>query len=307
MPSAARLGDLHTCPMVTGVVPHVGGPILPPGAPTVLIGGQPAARVTDPATCAGGPDSIVRGAATVLIAGLPAARILDSSIHGGLISVGFPTVDIGDPAVAFPFAVKGTPAEIAQIQQALAILYSTPSGRQIIANIAASGHTITIQTTSGGSECGADNAGNARTPGTGTNSTVRWNPTQGLPGLPPGDPRSGAVVLGHELAHGMHNAQGTHANGPNDHDPSQAGTSTSQRGEERQTVGSAPPYDASGNPVNDASGNPAGTHVRAPNGSFVPGPDHSRSSPTENSVRDDLGLPRRGTYYGPTWPGGPPW
>jgi uncharacterized Zn-binding protein involved in type VI secretion len=93
---AARVGDMHTCPMVTGVVPHVGGPILPPGAPTVLIGGQPAARATDMATCTGPPDTIAKGSATVLIGGMPAARVGDSTAHGGvIIPPGCPTVLIG--------------------------------------------------------------------------------------------------------------------------------------------------------------------------------------------------------------------
>ena len=297
---------MHVCPLATpGVppIPHVGGPIIPPCAPTVLIGGLPAARVTDPAICVGPPDSISRGAASVLIIGLPAARIGDTSIHGGAITVGFPTVLIGDPSVTFPFSVRGTTAEIAQIQQALAILYATPSGKALIAAMAASGRTITIQITTGGSQCSGG------TPGVKSDSTVSWNPSQGLPGLPPGDPRSGAVVLGHELCHANHNANGTHGNGPSENHPGQTGTS--QRGEERQTVGSAPPYDAAGNPVTDAAGNPAGTHVRQPNGTFVPGPNHSAGppagQPTENSIRNDLGLPQRGTYYPPTWPGGPPW
>ncbi len=98
MPPAARLTDLHTCPMVTpGLppVPHVGGPITGPGAPTVLIGNMPAARVGDMATCVGPPDAIVKGSATVLIAGLPAARMGDSTAHGGTIAVGLPTVMIG--------------------------------------------------------------------------------------------------------------------------------------------------------------------------------------------------------------------
>ncbi len=64
---AARVGDMHTCPMVTGPVPHVGGPILPPGSPTVLIGGLPAARMTSMATCTGPPDTIIMGCMTVLI------------------------------------------------------------------------------------------------------------------------------------------------------------------------------------------------------------------------------------------------
>jgi uncharacterized Zn-binding protein involved in type VI secretion len=85
---------MHTCPMVTGVVPHVGGPILPPGAPTVLIGGMPAARVGDMATCAGGPDTIAMGSMKVMIGGMPAARMGDMTAHGGVITLGYPTVMI---------------------------------------------------------------------------------------------------------------------------------------------------------------------------------------------------------------------
>ncbi len=95
MPSAARLGDLHTCPVSDGPKPHVGGPILPPCCPTVLIGGQPAARVGDMATCAGPPDSIVLGSFTVKIGGQDAARQGDLTAHGGVITMGFPTVQIG--------------------------------------------------------------------------------------------------------------------------------------------------------------------------------------------------------------------
>ena len=86
---------MHVCPMVTGVVPHVGGPILPPGAPLVLIGGLPAARMGDMATCVGPPDTIIIGSPTVLIGGQPAARLGDSCAHGGAIVVGCPTVLIG--------------------------------------------------------------------------------------------------------------------------------------------------------------------------------------------------------------------
>lgn len=95
MPAAARIGDMHTCPMVTGNVPHVGGPILPAGEPTVLIGGNPAARVGDMAVCTGPPDSIVSGSSTVYIGGMPAARMGDSTAHGGVIVLGLPTVIIG--------------------------------------------------------------------------------------------------------------------------------------------------------------------------------------------------------------------
>ena len=94
MPPAARVTDMHTCPMVTGVVPHVGGPILPPGAPTVLIGGLPAARMGDMCTCVGPPDTIVLGSTKVLIKGQPAARMGDMTAHGGVIVLGYPMVNI---------------------------------------------------------------------------------------------------------------------------------------------------------------------------------------------------------------------
>jgi uncharacterized Zn-binding protein involved in type VI secretion len=95
MSLAARITDFHICPMVTGTVPHVGGPILPAGCATVLICGLPAARVGDMATCAGPPDTIVKGSGTVLIGGMAAARIGDSTTHGGTIVAGCPTVIIG--------------------------------------------------------------------------------------------------------------------------------------------------------------------------------------------------------------------
>jgi uncharacterized Zn-binding protein involved in type VI secretion len=95
MSMAARAGDMHICPMVNGVVPHVGGPVLPPGCPTVLIGGMPAARVSDMCICTGPPDIIVMGSTTVLIGGMPAARMGDTTAHGGTIVIGCPTVIIG--------------------------------------------------------------------------------------------------------------------------------------------------------------------------------------------------------------------
>ncbi len=95
MPPASRVGDMHVCPMVTGVVPHVGGPILPPCCPTVLIGFMPAARVGDMCVCVGPPDTIAKGSATVLIGNMMAARIGDMTVHGGNIVMGLPTVMIG--------------------------------------------------------------------------------------------------------------------------------------------------------------------------------------------------------------------
>ena len=95
---AARVGDMHVCPMVTPRVPpipHVGGPVLPPGGITVLIAGMPAARVSDMCVCVGPPDVVALGSFTVLIANLPAARLGDMTAHGGSIVMGAPTVLIG--------------------------------------------------------------------------------------------------------------------------------------------------------------------------------------------------------------------
>ncbi len=100
MPPAARLTDMHVCPMVTGLVPHVGGPIIGPCAPTVLIGALPAARITDMCVCVGPPDVIIAGSKSVIIMGMPAARIGDSTVHGGVIVMGLPTVIIGDASSA---------------------------------------------------------------------------------------------------------------------------------------------------------------------------------------------------------------
>ena len=95
MQPAARVSDMHVCPMFTGPVPHVGGPILPPGAMTVLIGGLPAARVSDMCICVGPPDVITMGSMKVLIGGMPAARMGDLTAHGGMIVLGCFTVFIG--------------------------------------------------------------------------------------------------------------------------------------------------------------------------------------------------------------------
>ena len=98
MPPAARLTDMHECPMEDPSVPpipHVGGPVVGPGEPTVLIEGLPAARIGDELVCVGPPDAVAAGSATVLIGGQPAARMLDNTAHGGVIVVGCPTVLIG--------------------------------------------------------------------------------------------------------------------------------------------------------------------------------------------------------------------
>src|SRR5690349_413813 len=94
----ARVGDMHVCPMVTpGVppIPHVGGPILPPGAVTVLVGGMPAAQLSGMCVCVGPPSMVALGAMTVLVGNMPSARMGDMTAHGGSIVVGMMTVLVG--------------------------------------------------------------------------------------------------------------------------------------------------------------------------------------------------------------------
>ena len=98
MPPGARLTDMHVCPMVTPAlppIPHVGGPVIGPGVPTVMVGKMRAAVVGDACTCVGPPDTIVKGSATVMIGGRPAARVGDTCAHGGTVTLGCPTVMIG--------------------------------------------------------------------------------------------------------------------------------------------------------------------------------------------------------------------
>ena len=95
MGAAARATDMHTCPLVSGTVPHVGGPLLPGGNATVMIGGVPASIVGDSCVCSGPTDSLIVGSSTVMIAGKPAVRMGDSTAHGGVIVAGCPTVIIG--------------------------------------------------------------------------------------------------------------------------------------------------------------------------------------------------------------------
>lgn len=95
---AARVGDMHVCPMVTpGLppIPHVGGPILPPCSVNVLTGKIPQARITDMCVCVGPPDVLVKGSVTVLVNSLMAIRIGDMTVHGGTVVAGMPTVLIG--------------------------------------------------------------------------------------------------------------------------------------------------------------------------------------------------------------------
>lgn len=240
---------MHTCPMVTVLVPHVGGPIIPACCPTVLIGGLPAARVTDMCTCVGPPDVIVQGSATVFIGGLPAARIGDMTAHGGVIVTGLPTVLIGDsggsggggggaqsetgaagggaggapggqpnqvPTTYGSIKLEGTPAERLKMIKALDQIKATTSGAAMLKSIDRSGQQVTIKATTSGNGALPLNRVNAQrkadgTPGSGSGSTVNFNPDRGTigDGSEPWMTRPPAVGLAHELVHADHSAHGT--------------------------------------------------------------------------------------------------
>ena len=112
---AARIGDMHVCPMVTPgtpPIPHVGGPVTGPGVPTVLIGGVPAAVMGDMCVCVGPPDTIVLGSTGVFIGGKPAARMGDQCAHGGKITVGCPTVLIGEAGGGGAGSIAAMPVNV---------------------------------------------------------------------------------------------------------------------------------------------------------------------------------------------------
>ena len=137
---AARVGDMHMCPMITpGVppVPHVGGPLMGPGVPTVLIGGMPAAVMGDMCTCVGPPSTIVLGSTGVFIGGKPAARMGDMTAHGGTITTGFPTVLIGETMAGG--GMKGGPSGGAMSSSASTPEKgASPASQQAVANAMAS-------------------------------------------------------------------------------------------------------------------------------------------------------------------------
>lgn len=100
---AARVTDMHICPMFEGPKPHVGGPILPVSAcSSVIICGMPAATIGTKATCIGPLDTITQGSNTVLIGNKPAARQFDRTAHSGLIVTGCLTVLIGESNASPP-------------------------------------------------------------------------------------------------------------------------------------------------------------------------------------------------------------
>jgi type VI secretion system secreted protein VgrG len=268
-------------------VPHVGGPISV-GLPTVLIGGMPAARLNDMAVCVGPPDMIAMGSPTVQSGNMMNARLSDPTVHGGLISVGFPTVLIGAAASCFPgsvapmpaanmsftmqpdgsavgtfgpgITIRGTPEFVSRTLGDLTALSALRSGRAIIDSINSSGRNVTIVPTGAGNSCGYTNGADRftnpdGTRGAGTDSTVNYNPNREVigDGSERWMHRSPAVGLGHELVHADNAAHGTQPPG------STAGTAN----RELQAMGLPP---------------------------------HGGGTNNENGIRSDLGEPARPRY-----------
>ena len=322
---AARVTDLHVCPMVTALVPHVGGPILPPCAPTVLTGNNmPQARVSDLATCVGPPDVIAQGSTSVTVIGLFAARQLDTTVHGGKIVIGWPTVIIGGPVfTARPVTVTPSgslqygpsitvtpdpdnPNFASQAIAALIRIDTTPTGSAIINAIQGSGHSLTIK-----SYDGAQGPFNSSTTSSGGDSTIAWSPGvngEGPPGTTPDSQQQGSdIILGHEMTHAAHYATGTQGNGPM---VDWGNGSSSNLSEERNTVG-LPAGNFNGT-NNDTNGNPLNGTALPDTTGGVPGQPY-----TENKLRDDYrdrGVPSPVTgnppvtrpSYVPAVPGTPP-
>lgn len=306
MAAMAGLSDMHVCPIPVPIPPHGPG-FVTKGSNTVKIGNLPAARMGDQVfEACGGSDPIALGCMKVMIGDGGGGGGAGAGGAGGSFVPTPPSLlqQLGDflhnlfcgpndQRVRFgtSIVIEGSPEFQARTLAALAELAATPSGREILQNIENSGHTVTIRETGDANGyCRREgSAADAQDPSRGTDSTVSWNPNHQT--TDPSDPVTGTpgstVILGHELIHAMHNATGTNGNGPYDSYDSQSGSSA--RGEERSTVGAG------------------GTSVTAPDGTTQAVPDYSTSHPTENSLRDDLGIPRRPTYYPSNWPGGAPW
>jgi uncharacterized Zn-binding protein involved in type VI secretion len=297
---AARVGDMHLCPMVTpGLppIPHVGGVILPPGVITVSIGGMPAAGLGDICMCVGPVDPIVMGSTGVLVGGKFAARMGDPTAHGGKITVGVPSVQIGDIGAGGraltiisvnplkvqygPFVITASPNDAAFLGNVIASLVrldATPTMHGAFDAIAASGNKVSIHKYDvsdpwhqamgpNNAYCLENDPAGAANPKKGSASVVAWDPDVHGFGVPNPSSNPGSdIILAHELVHATHNATGTH-----DYNNQQAGNG-SQVNEERNTVGL--PASTYNGPPNDPL-----------NGTALP--DTSGNSYTENKVRND--------------------
>lgn len=245
---AARVGDMHTCPMFDGKSPHVGGPVMPPGIPTVLVGGMPAATLGNMCTCTGPLDVISMGSTNVLINGRFTSRQFDQTAHGGIIAIGNPTVLVGGvpsscsqaisiSASSISFGnvtIEGDPDDpefMARVLADLVMIDNTRSGRLMLQSLSDGGGATIISTTSGNSH---------------RSGVVSYNPyTEHIGGTEAWSTRPPAIGLAHELIHADHTVNGNRGSGtaPNDSKPNPTGGPIPHtRVEELNTTG-IPPHD----------------------------------------------------------------
>lgn len=270
---AARVTDDHVCPMFDGPKPHKGGPINAPCSVSTKIGDLNAARLGDFAVCVGPLDVIFKGASTVLINDLPAARLTDTTVHLGVISPPCATtVLIGDPAFSLPSNIKveGDPTFQNRTIRDLYFLSTTPSGAALLARLGAAGKEVRIiPTTASNGFCSPNSSFLARI-GVPTGSVVQYNPTFTTTVW---DPAGTALneppqlILGHELSHALANSEGNHQYGT---DPTPPASEPNMDQEEAQAIGAG---------------------------------SHTGQTPSENSIRNDLGMPARRDHF---WTGVPP-
>jgi uncharacterized Zn-binding protein involved in type VI secretion len=291
MPSVARKDDTTLCPEmvvipVYSMVPsppvvfaHDGGPLFNVMPVCLEVNGKPVIRLGDEATCkAPAPlDVVFEGAATFTVCGLPVARVGDHMVHTGSIVVGSPTVEVGGPTFMLPanITVVGPTDFQNKVIRDLYLISTAPSGKDLLDQLGALGQPMRIEPESDphNSFCAPDVMpwSSAHQDGTGAGSIVKYNPEIAVYMYDdkgahiPGEPQT---VLAHEMVHGLNNAKGT--NRPGNEDPASGLGPASQPDieiEEEQTIGT---------------------------GQF------NGNSPTENSIRADLGLPRRDNHFGDT-------
>lgn len=273
MKRASRIGDAHTCPAngavpagpgPVGEIPHVGGPVSMPGAPTVHAEGAFASRLGDYATCSGtgSLDVVVEGAATVLFEQLPAVRMTDGTIHGGKVVLGTARVLIGGPTFTLPsnITIVGSPDFQNKVIRDLYLLSTTRTGREILRRLGDSGQPVIIMEQEEGVGSDAHQLGIPPCGGVIRHTTDAPGIKYGMNGQVIPGPQQ--VSLGHELIHVLHYAEDSYLRG---HDPNAPASEPNIEDEEAQTIGVG---------------------------------SHEHEFPTENTLRDDLGLPRRGNHLG---------
>ena len=267
MKLAARDADEHTCPRVTPAGAHVGGPIFVAAPVQVIAEHMQAARLADFARCSGDQDVIFEGASTVLVGGLPFATRDVHTAHAGSVISSASAVEVGGPVFALPanFVVKGNAAFQNALIRDLYYLSTLPSGKALIDRLAKSGQTVVFVpgATVDNSYCSPSDP--TVVFGSPSGSTISFNPHVGL--IVADANNKGIVeppqaVLAHEMVHALNNAEGNHSFFKDKAPP------TSQpdiEEEEARAIGTG---------------------------------SHSADYPTENSVRSDMGIPRRDNHYG---------